>query len=522
MLTVVELKHNIKDDNGLNHERGLLMAVETNRNETHQLAIGQAMKALSQLQEKTANDPHRLNYHFMSPAAWINDPNGLIHYRGEYHMFYQIHPYSADNGPKHWGHAKSNDLINWEHLPIALAPVEEYEKNGCFSGTAVDDNGVFTLVYTGNTVTEGIKKQVQCIAVSNDGIVFDKYDHNPVIREFPPEGSVDFRDPKVWKHDDRWYMAIGSGKDGIANALLYASMDLRSWAYIGVMAKSRSTDEGVVWNCPDFFSIGGKDVLLVSPAVWPGNLKDVRKTVYYIGRMDYKTGAFTPEADDDIDWGSDFYAPQTLVDDRGRVILIGWMDMWFNPMPTKAYGWAGAMTIPREVFVLPDGKLGFRPIEELQELREDHRRFESFTLSPDDSGALSGFKGDSLEMMIEFDLSSCHAERFGIKLRQSSDGAQETAITYTPSNRELTVDRSRSGNTAGDTDRCILHPNADNKIKLQLFLDRSSLELFGNDGLVTLTNRIYPDPSSLGWTWFAAGGSVRVSCADVWRLKSIC
>ncbi|HUC92428.1 MAG TPA: glycoside hydrolase family 32 protein [Paenibacillus sp.] len=372
-----------------------------------------------------------MNYHFMSPSAWINDPNGLIRFKDEYHMFYQLHPFSADNGPKHWGHAKSADLIHWEHLPVALAPSEAFEGNGCFSGTAVVDNGVLTLVYTGNLVAEGVKRQVQCLAFSEDGVTFRKYETNPVIREFPPDGSEDFRDPKVWKHENSWYMAVGSGKDGIAKALLYKSPDLLEWRYVGVMAESPGPHHGVIWNCPDFFSIGDRDVLLVSPAVWPGNMREVRKSLYYIGKMDYDTGKFVVEADGDVDAGWDFYAPQTMVDERGRVILIGWMDMWFNLMPSKAYGWAGAMTIPREAVLLPDGKLGFRPFKELQALRSDHRRFDAFTLTPD-VGALYGVQVDSLEMAAVFDTARCGGERFGIKLRQSADGRHETVVGYAP------------------------------------------------------------------------------------------
>ncbi|MBD2872525.1 glycoside hydrolase family 32 protein [Paenibacillus arenilitoris] len=495
------------------------MKTEVERDEADRHAIAQATEALSVLEAHTTKDPHRLGYHFMAPAAWMNDPNGMIYFKGEYHMFYQIHPYSADNGPKHWGHAKSADMVHWEHLPLALAPVEDYERGGCFSGTAVDDDGVFTLIYTGNAVENGVKKQTQCIAVSGDGIRFVKHDGNPVVGRYPADASPDFRDPKVWKHDGVWYMAVGSGKDGVACAPLYTSDDLRSWAYVGIMARSKAPGEGVVWNCPDFFSIGGKDVLVVSPAVWPGNLKEVRKTMYYIGRMDYETGVFEPETDGDIDFGDDFYAPQTLIDGNGRVILLGWMDMWFNPMPTKAYGWAGAMTLPREVILRPDGKLGYRPLAELESLREKRLHHSSHSLTSG-SKRIAGADGAMLEIELVFDVAASDAGRFGLKVRQSANGAEETAVLYDRYRRELTVDRSRAGQVTASPKPCPVGPDPDGRLSLRVFLDRSSLEVFAGDGEAVMTSRIYPDGGSLGLSLFCEGGGASLPSLTVWQLAS--
>jgi beta-fructofuranosidase len=496
------------------------MTIAGNQDEVHNLQINKGMRAIADMQAKASGDPHRLNYHFMSPAAWINDPNGLIYYQGEYHLFYQVHPFSAENGLKHWGHAKSKDLIHWEHLPIALAPTEKFEEHGCFSGTAVENSGNLTVVYTGNVLLNKKKTQVQCVAVSEDGITFKKYDKNPVIAEVPPEGSADFRDPKVWKHDHIWYMAIGSGKDGKGNVLLYQSDDLLNWDYIGKMFESQTAEEGIVWNCPDFFSIGGKDVLIVSPAVFEGNIDSVRKCIYYIGKMDYQTGKFTAEKDGDIDLGFDFYAPQTLVDDRNRIILFGWMDMWFNPMPSKAYGWAGAMTIPREVFLLPEGKLGFRPVKELEDLRNKHQSHLSFTLTPENN-VFSIMDGDSLEIIVEFDLTACLAKSFGIKLRQSEESDQDTVISYYPKSHELTVKRPSSTEPSENTSRFKIDPTPNNTLQLHIFLDRSSIELFANHGSTAITKRIYPDPSALGMEIFSIDGSVKVKSLDVWELESI-
>jgi beta-fructofuranosidase len=488
------------------------------RDQHHEAMIAKAEQGIATLQQQVSACPHRLSYHFMPPAAWMNDPNGLIRYKGEYHMFYQIHPFSAKNGLKHWGHAKSKDLVSWQHLPVALAPSEDFERNGCFSGTAVEHNGRLTLFYTGNVIDQG-KRQVQCIAESEDGISFTKFHGNPVIKDFPKEGSSDFRDPKVWKHEDTWYMAIGSGKDGKANALLYRSADLFSWDYVGVMAESEG-DLGGVWNCPEFFSIGDKDVLIVSPAVSPTK-RDIRKAVYMIGKMDYETGKFMKERDGDIDFGPDFYAPQVLSDDQGRVVMFGWMDMWWNIMPTQDYGWAGAMTIPRVITLLPDGNLGFAPVPQLQELRASHERFADISLTPGCSGVLGDVQGDALEIVAVFQWHPDEDVRLAIKLRCSADGREETVIVYDTGACELSVDRSKSGLGEDTTPRCRLEPMPGSRVKLHIFMDRSSVEVFGNEGCVVLTSRVYPDPLSLGVDLSIEGGAADVVSVDIWHLKSI-
>ncbi|HEU5140538.1 MAG TPA: glycoside hydrolase family 32 protein [Bacillales bacterium] len=494
------------------------MPAKSNKDSLHLQSISKAEEAMASLRRNADMGPHHLNYHFTAPISWMNDPNGLIYYRGEYHMFYQIHPFSPENGPKHWGHAKSKDLVFWEHLPIALAPSEDHDMHGCFSGTAVENNGLLILIYTGN-VHSPQKKQVQCIATSEDGLIFTKHPGNPVINQFPEDGTVDFRDPKVWKHEGVWYMAIGSGKAGMASALLYQSTDLFNWEYTGKMAESNGS-QGKIWNCPDFFELDGKDVLLASPAV-PYGVKNTRKSIYMIGKMNYENGKFTQEIDGDVDHGPDFYAPQTWIDHQGRVILIGWMDMWWNPMPTQDYGWTGAMTLPRLVTMSRNGKLLFEPVPELQTLRKNHRSLPPVKWSENHSGIFKNICGDSLEIIVEFDLQSCTAEEFGLKVRCSHDDKQKTLITYKPDLHEVTIDRQNSGTTNGERNVRNLPPRPNHTVKWHLFLDRSSIELFINDGELVMTNRIYPDPSSLGLDLFAKGGSVKVSSLDLWDLSSI-
>jgi beta-fructofuranosidase len=494
---------------------------------THKGLLEQANCSVREAQKYVGSDPHRLGYHIMPPAYWMNDPNGLIQYRGEYHVFYQHHPYGAQWGLMHWGHAKSTDLVHWEHLPIALAPSEEYERGGCFSGCAVNDNGVLTLIYTGNNYVDHIEAlnrenamgkkriQVQCIATSMDGINFMKFSGNPVISNPPPDGSYEFRDPKVWRFKDWWYMIVGTEKDGVGRAFLYKSQNLRKWEYIGITAESNDS-QGFLWECPDVFSVDDKQVLIVSPKYTNG-----RANIYFVGEIDYETGKFTKEYYEKLDYGVDFYAAQTFFDEKGRRILIAWMNGWETKIPTQKYNWAGAMTLPRVLTFLPDGKLSTRPVPELQELRKEHSKFKSILVTPTSTNVLNGIKGDCLELEAVFQLDSCSATEFGIKLRCSSNCSEETLVIYDIESKILSVDRNKSGVGDKGISECKLELANGENLKLQIYLDRSSLEVFGNDGRVAITNRIYPNKNSLGIDLFAKNGFVNLISFDVWKLENI-
>ena len=483
--------------------------------EKHTALTARADRYIREAWEKKPSDPWRLNYHFTPPAGWMNDPNGLIQYKGEYHLFYQYYPYDTQWGPMHWGHAKSPDCIRWEHLPVALAPSEPYDAGGCWSGSAVDDHGTLTLVYSGNVGAEfdDGKGQRQCIAFSKDGIRFEKYEGNPVIAGIPPEGSHDFRDPKVWKHDGSWYAVVGSGKDGTGKALLYQSTDLRKWIYRGVAAQSDSI-LGTMWECPDLFPLGDRHVLIVSPMWMQGH-----KNLYLLGDMDYETGRFTRERYAELDFGPDFYAAQTFLDDRGRRILIGWMTMWGTKMPTQAMGWAGAMTLPRVLELSGDGTLLCRPLPELAELRGIHERFENLRLDPGGDSILEHWKGDSLEIELEM-----AAEPSGgllkLELRRSADGTEKTVVSYNPQTCMLSLDRSHSGQEMDGIFSCRLQPAPGSRVRLHVFLDRSSVEIFGNDGRAVLSARIYPGPDNLGLRLYCEKGAVEIRSLDIWGMHS--
>lgn len=260
------------------------------------------------------DDAHRPQYHFLPPANWMNDPNGVIQWRGRYHLFYQHNPNGAFWGTMHWGHAVSDDLVHWTHLPIALAPTPGGpDWDGCFSGCAVDDLGLPRVLYT------GVHPQVQCLATGSDDLCrWKKHPANPVIAGPPADLDVlGFRDPCVWQEGEMWYALIGSGiRDVGGTALLYRSPDLVEWQYMHPLCIGDKAETGEMWECPDLFPVRDRHVLLVSPI-------PLRKALYFVGS--YAGHRFEPSFCAPLDAGGYFYAPQTLIDDRGRRLMWGWI-----------------------------------------------------------------------------------------------------------------------------------------------------------------------------------------------------
>ena len=335
-------------------------------------ALAQADHAVEALRAERRDDYYP-QFHLAPPAGWINDPNGLICIDGVYHAFFQHHPYSEHWGPMHWGHATSRDLIRWQHQPIALAPDAPYDKDGCFSGCAVDDNGVLTLIYTGHMWLgepgdDSQVREVQCLATSEDGIRFIK--HGPVLA--PPDGIQHFRDPKVWCENGEWWLVVGAKENGLGQVRLYRSADLRAWRFDRVLAGAQTAHQGYMWECPDFFPLGEQHLLLFSPQGLAAQGYRYRNRF----QSGYLLGHWRPDGDFtvtqpfcELDAGHDFYAPQTFTAADGRRLLFAWMDMWESPMPSKAHRWAGALTLPRELTLAADGSVRMNPARELAALR---------------------------------------------------------------------------------------------------------------------------------------------------------
>lgn len=293
----------------------------------------------------------RLTRHFEPERGWMNDPNGLCFFEGKYHAFFQHYPFAPHWGPMHWGHAVSDDLLHWREQPIALYPDMPYENaGGCFSGSALEKGGTLYLMYTSVSKEHG---QTQSIARSGDGVHFEKYSGNPVVPQSPldPENK-DFRDPKLFRWEDEYRMVCGAGVDGLGSVLLFRSKDLLHWDYLGPIFQSR--EYGPVPECPDLFPLGDKWVLMFS------RMDESRSAQFVIGRFD--GFHFTPESFQQPERGTDFYAPQTFLDGKGRRIMIGWLFNWTRAVPADAVR-AGALSLPRELS-LHNGVLKNAPVSE--------------------------------------------------------------------------------------------------------------------------------------------------------------
>lgn len=467
-------------------------------------------------------DPHRPRYHFLPPANWMNDPNGLIHWQGQYHLFYQYNPDGAYHGRVHWGHAVSQDLVYWQDLPIALTPTEgEHDAQGCWSGCAVNYDGVPTLIYT------GVYPQVVCAATSSDGLkTWQKSGGNPLIAQSPPDikNEGHFRDPFVWRENERWYMIIGSKIENVGGIiLLYQSNDLLGWEYLGplMVGNGRTTEPlwtGTMWKCPNLLDFGEKRVLFFSVQATP---VDLLHPVFFTGR--YQDHQFTPEVQGIMVHGDYFYAPLAMRDENGRTLIWGWLREGRGRRACEKAGWAGVMSLPLVASLQPDGWLALEPTAELQTLRREHWHAQAITLEPDSFQLLDAVQGDSLEISVEFEFTE-DAE-LGLVLRRSPDGQEQTHILFQAGKRQLTIDReqaSASLETDRDSHTAPINLAAGQSLTLHIFLDRSVIEIFTDNGRTTLVSRIYPlRPDSLGIGLFSRQGRVNVKSINVWQMDSI-
>lgn len=429
------------------------------------------------------NPQYRPQVHFTAPIGWINDPNGFIFYQGEYHLFYQHYPYDAIWGPMHWGHAKSKDLIHWEHLPVALAPDKDYDLGGCFSGSAIEKDGKLWLMYTGNIQNEqGEPRQIQNIAVSEDGIHFEKIAQNPVLTEADlPEGIVpaDFRDPKVFEKDGKYYAVIVARHvDGVGCVLLYSSDDLIEWQYESIFLKG-TKEQGEMWECPDYFNLDGVDTLLMSPMRFERDdlsHHNLNTTVVVKGKVDWEKKEFIPEQWDELDHGHDFYAPQTLEDNQGRRIMIAWMNTWGRNNVTKEldHQWAFSMTMPR-VLNWRDNQFTQTPV-----LTEAHLAAET----------MDDFSTNQAKLLV---LQPKEQADFELRVGSAND---YVSIRYEKDGNAVYLDRENlridlSGEENEPVNQRGFRVKEAQLAKLEIILDTNSIELIANDGTATLSSNIY-------------------------------
>ena len=474
--------------------------------------------------ERFIRPDNRPAFHLSARVGWMNDPNGFCWYNGQYHMFYQYHPYDSHWGPMHWGHAVSRDLLHWDYLPAVLAPDMPYDHAGCFSGSAAElPDGRHLLMYTGvsHELTESGELrdvQTQNLAVG-DGVNYRKYAHNPVLTadDLPEGGSrFDFRDPKMWREADGSYrmVAVNDAARGGGQVLLYRSADGFRWELAGVLAENGERI-GRMWECPDFFRLDGYDVLLASAQdMLPKGFEyhNGNGTFYLLGHLDPMSGRFVEESDHAGDYGIDFYAPQTILTPDGRRVMIGWMQNWDTCIQRmKPVPWFGQMSLPRELHV-KNGVLYQTPLRELEALRRDKVVHERVVVENDEV-ELPGVSGRMLDLEIELEAGDFN--RFAVWFAKNEQ--YHTGVSFRPHESVFKIDRKFSGSR-----RAIIHQrrakvrHENGRLKLRLILDRFSCEVFVNDGEKVLTATLFTDLSADGIAFFADGkAAFRVTKYDL-------
>lgn len=453
-------------------------------------------------------------FHVTPPTGWMNDPNGFSIYQGKIHLFYQYNPYQAEWGTIHWGHCISEDFVKWQELPVALAPDKDYDAGGCFSGSAMETKEGHVLVYTGvmeQEAEDGSKTAIQhqCLAVG-DGTSYKKSGHNPVIPgELLVEGCAkeDFRDPKIWEEDGNYYLvAVNKNVNGNGQVLLFESQDLRTWEYLSVLADNRGR-YGKMWECPDFFAIGDKHVLVVSPQDMQedGNeFHNGNQAAALIGEYDRQNHCLLEEQVVSLDYGTDFYAPQTLQAEDGRRIMIAWMHSWDMDIKPAGQKWDGMMTLPRQLEIRK-GILYQNPVRELERYRTEPVIHKEKEISG--TCMIPGICGRVLD--LELELLEGDYETFTIHFARNH--RYSTCFRYVRAMGTIEFDRRHSGIIRDVVcQRAMKIKGNEKTLKLRLVLDRFSAELFVNNGAQAFTSIFYT-PVEAGEIVFECEGTARVN-----------
>lgn len=487
--------------------------------------------------EPTYTERYRPQYHFTPAVNWMNDPNGLVYYDGEYHLFYQYNPFGDTWGHMSWGHAVSRDLAHWEHLPVAIP---EADGVMAFSGSAVvdwnntsgfgeDGRPPMVAIYTGHQ--EG--RQDQRIAYSNDsGRTWTVYEGNPVL----DIGLADFRDPKVfwYEPEEKWVMVVALPLEH--KVQLYASEDLKEWTHLSDFGPAGAV--GGIWECPDLFELpvdGDPDdtrwVLIVN--LNPGGPAGGSAGQYFTGHFDgttFTTDAPVGSGDEHarwLDYGADFYATVSWSDvpeTDGDRLLVGWMNDWRYAGAIPTAPWRSAQSLPRRATLRTiDGtvELVQQPVHGLRTLRRTQHHLGDVAVA---EGTLPlaehGIEGRALELIAEFEVGD--ADVFGLKVRTGE--GEETLVGYDVAAGAVFVDRTNAGDASFHPEFAARHAGPlaveNGRVRLHVFVDWSSVEVFGGRGQTTITDQIFPDPESDGVALFAVGGTARLVSLDVWELAS--
>lgn len=454
-------------------------------------------KYLEHLKQQVEASRFRQTFHIQPETGLLNDPNGLIYHNGKYYVSHQWFPLGAVHGLKYWFNYTSDDLVTFEPQGALLKPDTYYDSHGAYSGSAFEHEGDLYYIYTGNRRDAQWERYAsQMIAkVENDGTItkFDK----PVIASQPEGYTSHFRDPKVFELNGEYYVIIGAQtNDEQGRCLFYKTKDkqLKQWSFCGEL-ETHLKNFGYMWECPDYFNLNSKDIILFSPQgieAQGDQFRNIYQSGYLIGDIDFDTLSFEHGDFIELDNGFDFYAPQTFLDENGNRILIGWMGLPEINYPTVDEGWAHCLTIPR-VLTIEDNQLRQRPFKGLEKLRKNKET--ALGYANKFNRKLHPYEGTQYELII--DILENDASEIYFELRTSK--LNNTKIIYNTSEQKLTLDRTESGllpdNVQDLTRSTILKSPLS---QLQIFVDTSSIEIFCNDGESVLTSRIFPDENATG------------------------
>ena len=455
-----------------------------------------------ELRERILSDPARPGYHFVMPegVAMPFDPNGAIYWKGRYHLFYIFQDARLGKRSDHWGHMSSKDLFHWRHHPTGLL-------DGMYSGNCfLDREGVPTICY--HQKGQG---NAMAVALDDDLNEWKKLDSNPITPETREgdehHGKYRSWDPYGWVEGDAYYAIFGGQRPAVAKSLALEG----EWKYVGDLfahgVEGVPLDEDV--SCPDLFELGGKHVLLC--------ISHRLGCRYYVG--EWRDEQFHPESHARMSWvDNSFFAPESLVDDRGRRIMWAWiLDEPLFGARTK-HGWSGTLSLPRVLSLEDDGLLHMDVPEEIEALRYGEVRKGPFVVPADEELPIAGVDGNSLELQVEME--SAAASEYGLKVCSSPDGQEGTSISYDAEEERLKVDTRRSGpeDTPKAVEAAPLELKPGERLRLRVFVDKSVIEVFAN-GRQAIARRIYPSrPDSIGTSLFADGGDARVHTLGAWHL----
>lgn len=439
-----------------------------------------------------ADDPdpvaasHRPRVHVAPIRGWLNDPNGLIHWRGHFHMFFQSNPREAAWGAPDWGHAVSDDLATWTIVEPALTPaMPPAEPDGCWTGMTILLHGRPVAYYTG--VKEGVQGTCRAYPEDDDLMIWHKDPANPILVA-PAHEPVSFRayrDPWVWQVADGWRMIVGTSLDGEGDAFLYRSDDGKTWTYLHPLVAPEHrhlvNGNGAIWECPVLIHLDGTDVLILG--AWEHEV--LSRVVTITGT--FEGDRFVPHEIGRMDHGAPcFYAPQTMrVGDRW--IAFGWLQEQRTTEACLDAGWAGAMSLPRDLG-FAGGIVTSKFVPELRVLRNERTTWNGGVA---DERAWVGVRSATLE--IEATVRRGEASRVGLEVLASDDGREATTVWIDFAGKEFTVDKTRSSlDPRCFTDAEVApHPAMRDEVKVHLYLDGSVLEVIVDDA-VAMSTRAYP------------------------------